>query len=168
MKRWLPFPAMSAALLLAWLLLNGSIEAAQLLLGGVLAITVPWLIRPLLPDDPPRLWRPDAALRLMRMAVIEIVRSGWTVCRLILFPPPKGVNARFIRIPLDLRNRYGLAVLSCLINITPGTVWVEVLPDTHELVLHVFDLHDAPWWIATIKQRYEQPLRDIFEGSGPS
>ena len=167
MKRWLPFPAMSVALLLAWLLLNRSVEAAQLLLGGALAIAVPWLIRPLLPHDRARLRRPGAAVRLLRTAVIEIVRSGFTVCRLIVFPSPKGVNARFIRIPLDLRSPYGLAMLSCLINITPGTVWVEVLADTNELVLHVFDLHDAQWWIANIKQRYEQPLRDIFEGGCP-
>ena len=54
-------------------------------------------------------------------------------------------------------------MLSCLINSTPGTVWVEILPDSHELSLHVFDLHDAQWWVNTIKQRYEQPLREIFE-----
>jgi multicomponent K+:H+ antiporter subunit E len=167
MKRWLRFPALSAALLVAWLLLNQSVEPAHLLLGAALAVVVPWLVQPLLPHDGPRLRNPGAAARLLRMAVVEIVRSAFTVCRLILAPPPGGVNARFIRIPLDLRDRNGLAVLSCLINITPGTVWVELLPDTHELVLHVFDLHDTQWWVATIKQRYEQPLKDIFEGSKP-
>lgn len=45
---------------------------------------------------------------------------------------------------------------------TPGTVWVEILPDRHELVLHVFDLHDGQWWIDAIKNRYEKPIIDIF------
>ena len=164
MKRWLPFPALSVTLLLAWLLLARSVEPVQLLLGGALAIAVPRFARPLLPGEPARPRRPAVAARLFRIAMVEIVRSAFNVCRLIVWPPLSGVNARFIRIPLELRNPYGLAVLSCLINITPGTVWVEVLADTHELVLHVFDLHDAQWWVATIKQRYEQPLRDIFEG----
>jgi multisubunit Na+/H+ antiporter MnhF subunit len=34
---------------------------------------------------------------------------------------------------------------------------VDLLPDGHELLLHVFDLHDEAWWIDTIKTRYEQP-----------
>ncbi|MBL4953526.1 Na+/H+ antiporter subunit E, partial [Neobacillus sp. YIM B02564] len=58
---------------------------------------------------------------------------------------------------------FGLALLSCLINSTPGTVWVEILPESHQLALHVLDLHDEQWWIDTIKSRYEQPLIEIFE-----
>ena len=55
-------------------------------------------------------------------------------------------------------------LLDLLINSTPGTVWVEILPEGHQLVLHVFDLHDEQWWIDTIKQRYERPLIEVFEG----
>jgi multicomponent K+:H+ antiporter subunit E len=42
-------------------------------------------------------------------------------------------------------------------------VWVEILPENHELLLHVFDLHDEQWWIDTIKTRYEQPIIEVFE-----
>ena len=164
MKRWLPFPVMSIVLLLMWLLVNQSVGLSHLLLGACLAIAVPLLVRPLQPPNYPALQRPLALMRLLRMAAAEIVRSAFTVSRLILFPRPGGVNARFLRIPLDMRSPYGLAALSCLINMTPGTVWVEILPGRHELVLHVFDLHDEQWWIDTIKQRYEKPLKDIFEG----
>jgi multicomponent K+:H+ antiporter subunit E len=164
MKSWLPFPGMSAMLLLTWLLLEQDVSVQQLLMGTFLAIAVPLLVRPLQPLSYPRLRRPLALIRLLRMAVAEIVRSCFSVSGLILFPRRGGVNARFMKIPLDLRSPYGLAVLSGLINLTPGTVWVEILPGRHELVLHVLDLHDERWWIDTIKQRYEQPLRDIFEG----
>jgi multicomponent K+:H+ antiporter subunit E len=41
------------------------------------------------------------------------------------------------------------------------------LPDRHVLALHVFDLHDEQWWVDTIKQRYERPLIEIFEGTQP-
>ncbi|WP_211242685.1 Na+/H+ antiporter subunit E, partial [Halopseudomonas bauzanensis] len=40
------------------------------------------------------------------------------------------LNSQFIRIPLDLRDPHGLAVLACIINSTPGTVWVEIIPGT--------------------------------------
>src|SRR5690606_27818865 len=99
---------------------------------------------------------------LLAGALVEIIRSCFNVSRIILFRA-KGLKSQFIRVPLDLQNPHGLALLSCLINSTPGTIWVEILAD-HELALHVFDLHDEQWWIDTIKTQYEQPLIEIFEG----
>jgi len=162
-SRLLPYPGISAALLVLWLLLNQSLEPAHLLLGACLGIAVPILTRNLQPLGYPRLAKPVAFARLMGMALAEIVRSCFNVSRIILFAKADRVNSQFIKIPLDMRDPYGLAMLSCLINTTPGTVWVEILEEKHELVLHVFDLHDAQWWIDTIKERYEKPLIEIFE-----
>ncbi len=163
MKRWLPFPLTSAGLWAMWLLLNQSTDALHLLLGAILAVTLPILTRSLQPLAEPRIKKPGALLRLLTMSSIEIVRSCFNVARIILFVRSKNARSGFVHIPLDLHNSYGLALLSCLINITPGTVWVEILPDKHELLLHVFDLHDECWWIDTIKTRYEKPLIEIFE-----
>jgi multicomponent K+:H+ antiporter subunit E len=164
MKTWLPSPFMSAVMFVFWLMLNLSVEPAHLVLGAVLGIVIPVLTAPLMePIGFPVLKRPIVLFRLLGMALIEIVRSCFNVGRIILFARPAGLNSQFIRIPLDLRNPYGLALLSCLINSTPGTVWAEILPQKHELVLHVFDLHDAQWWIDTIKTQYEKPLIEIFE-----
>ena len=150
-------------LFVLWLLLNQSLEPAHLLLGACLGMAIPLLTRALQPLGYPGLDRPLAFVRLMSMALVEIVRSGFNVSRIILFSRPQGLNSQFIRVPLDMRNPYGLAMLSCLINSTPGTVWVEILAGRNELALHVFDLHDEQWWINTIKTRYEKPLIEIFE-----
>jgi multicomponent K+:H+ antiporter subunit E len=163
MKRWLPSPLMSAILLLTWLLLNQSVSPGQILLGVALAIGLPLLGLSLQPYGYPRILRPLALFRLLSWALMEIIRSAFNVSRIILFGTKKGLNSQFIHIPLELRNPFGLALLSCLINSTPGTVWVELLDD-NVLVLHVFDLQDEQWWIDTIKSRYERPLIDIFEG----
>lgn len=163
MKRWLPFPMMSLVLLLFWLLLNQSLAASDLLLGIALGIVVPLLTKPLVPLGYPKLKRPLTLFRLLGMALVEIVRSCFNVSWLILSKKRDGLNSQFITVPLDIRNPYGLALLSCLINSTPGTVWVEILPDRYELALHVFDLHDEQWWVETIKTRYEKPLIEIFE-----
>lgn len=163
MKRWLPAPFMSLVLLLSWLVLNQSVALAQIVLGLFIAIVVPFLTRRLQPLGYPKPRKPLVLIRLLSMALVEIVRSCFVVGWLILSSKRDGLNAQFIRIPLDLRNPYGLALLSCLINSTPGTVWVEILPEKYELVLHVFDLHDEQWWIDTIKTQYEKPLIEIFE-----
>ena len=129
----------------------------------MLGIALPVMLRRLQPLGYPRLHAPVTLVRLLGMALVEIIRSCFSVCRIILFADYAAVKSAFIKVPLTIRDPYGLAVLSCLINMTPGTVWVEILPEHYELSLHVFDLHDEQWWIDTIKTRYERPLIDIFE-----
>ena len=167
MRRWLPSPLLSASLLLMWLMLNQTLEPAHWLLGGVLGVLAPLLSRPLQPHGHARIRRPLALFRLLWMAAIEIVRSCFNVTQIILLRRSADVNSQFIRVPLDLKSPHGLALLSCLINSTPGTVWVEIVPDSHELLLHVFDLHDEAWWVHTIKTRYEQPIIEVFETPEP-
>lgn len=168
MKRLLPRPFTTGALFLLWLLINQSLSPGNLFLALVLAVGIPLLTSPLQPLPDPRPVRPLVLFRLLSFALVEIIRSCFNVSRIILFVKPDKVKSQFMRIPLDLENPYGLAMLSCLINTTPGTVWVEILPGSRELALHVFDLHDEQWWVDTIKTRYEKPLIDIFEGGSPA
>ena len=167
MTRWLPYPFVSLALCVLWLLLNQTLYPGHILLGVLLGIAGPILTRHLNPLGYPRLRKPIVALRLLGFASVEVVRSCLNVSKVILFADYANLNSQFIRVPLDIRDPYGLAALSCLINMTPGTVWTELQPgadaDKQELVLHVFDLHDAAWWVDTIKTRYEQPLIQIFD-----
>jgi multicomponent K+:H+ antiporter subunit E len=69
----------------------------------------------------------------------------------------------FVAIPLDLRDRNGLAVLSCIVTSTPGTAWIEYAADSGILVIHVLDLVSEEEWVDLIKDRYESLLMDIFE-----
>ena len=166
MKRWLPYPFVTLALCGLWLLLNQTLYPGHILLGLVLGVAGPILTRHLNPLGYPRLRKPVVIVRLLGFAAVEVVRSCLNVSRVILFADYANLNSQFVRIPLTIRDPYGLAALSCLINMTPGTVWTEVQPEKHELVLHVFDLHDAAWWVETIQTRYEQPLIQIFETKG--
>lgn len=166
-EKWLPYPMTSVGLLMVWLLINQSVYLGHWLLGGALAIAIPLLLNRLQPMPPAKIHRPWVLFRLLSMALVEIIRSCFNVSRLILSLENDRLRSQFLLIPLDLRDRNGLALLSCLINTTPGTVWVEMLADRSELALHVFDLHDEQWWIDTIKKRYEGPLIEIFEGRTP-
>lgn len=166
MKRLIPFPLLTLTLLVTWLLLNQTVAFAHILLGLALGIAAPLFSRPLQPHGLPRLRRPVMLVKFIWMSLIEIIRSAFNVSYIILFARSDGVNSQFIHIPLELQSVHGLAILSCVINSTPGTVWVELVPESHELVLHVFDLHDEQWWIDTIKNVYEQPLIQLFDAPG--
>lgn len=165
MKKLLPRPLLSFVLLGIWLMLNQSLDLAHWLLGMLLAWAVPLWVQPLI-THPIRIHHPWVLIRLLGWSFVEIVRSALAVSSIILFRRSGKVHSEFIRIPLDMHDPHGLALLSCLINCTPGTVWVDIV-DNHQLLLHVFDLQDEAWWVNTIKSRYEQPLMEVFEGVRP-
>jgi multicomponent K+:H+ antiporter subunit E len=162
MRRWLPFPLLTAALLALWLLLTGSMAPGTVVLGGVLALGAG---RALTALDPPksRFRRPRAALRLALVVLAEIVRSNNAVARIILRPVARHRRSGFVRIPLDMRAPYGLAALACIITATPGTLWVEYDSADNTMLLHVLDLIDEEEWVRIIKDRYETRLMEIFE-----
>jgi multicomponent K+:H+ antiporter subunit E len=158
----LPYPLLSAALLVLWLLLNQSISVGHIVLGSVVAVLASWAMAALRPEKP-RIRRPGVALRLLGMVLLDILRSNLAVGRIIVRSREPGVNAGFMTIPLDLRSRHGLAVLAIIITSTPGTIWVEYDAARGTLLLHVLDLVDETVWIRTIKGRYERMLMEIFE-----
>ena len=156
---WLP---LAAALLLLWLILNDSLSPGQIVLGALLATTLSLLVAAMRPLRA-RLRRPVVALSLLGHVLVDIARSNLAVTGIILGPPERRAHSGFMRIPLDLHDPHGLAVLSIIVTATPGTVWSGLDPDSHTLTLHVLELHDEAYWIRTIKQRYERPLMEIFE-----
>jgi multicomponent K+:H+ antiporter subunit E len=95
--------------------------------------------------------------------ISDIIRSNIAVAQIILGPRRSDLTSGFVHIPLDLRNRYGLAILACIITSTPGTLWVGFNSNSGTLLIHVLDLVDESAWIELIKRRYERLLLEIFE-----
>jgi multicomponent K+:H+ antiporter subunit E len=162
MMRWVPYPILSLSLFAMWLLLNQSLTAGQLMLGAGFAFAGALALSAL---EPPRLRlrRPRAILTLLLLVLADIVRSNIAVSRIILGSRPSSQTSGFLDIPLELRAPYGLAVLAIIITSTPGTIWVHFDSAKGLLTIHVLDLIDEDAWIATIKQRYERRLMEIFE-----
>ncbi|RLJ40443.1 Na+/H+ antiporter subunit E [Acidovorax sp. 106] len=166
MKHWfhklLPAPLLSLALLGMWLLLNRSLSAGHVLLGGLLALAIPVLTAGLRPT-PVRIRRPGAVLRLLLTVMADTLQSNLAVVRLLLAPQRRRHPAGFVRIPLQLRDPNALAALAMIVCITPGTAWAELALDRSALLLHVLELDDAAAIAAHIQQHYERPLMEIFE-----
>ncbi len=163
MRRWLPYPLLSLSIFIMWLLLNQSLAASHLVVAVVLALGGGLMVVPLEPPKA-RLRHPRAMVKLALLVLQDIVRSNIAVARIITDPRRlPGEVSGFVRIPLDMRDPYGLAVLAFIITATPGTLWVDYDSPTGVLTIHVLDLIDENAWIETIKRRYERLLREIFE-----
>ena len=100
-------------------------------------------------------------LRLVGLVLADIVRSNVAVARIVL-GGRRSMTSGFVRIPIDLKNSYGLATLACIITATPGTLWVAFDEAGRMLTIHVLDLIDEEQWVRTIKGRYERLLLEIF------
>ena len=162
MRRILPYPILSLGLFVASILLSASVAPPSLALAVLLALLAP-IIMLALGVDRVRVKSPMAIVRLAIDVVGDIVRSNWAVSHIILGRRRHERKSGFIHIPLDLRDRYGLAVLAIIITSTPGTLWVEYESATGRLLLHVLDLVDEETWVRLIKDRYERRLMEIIE-----
>lgn len=160
----IPSPPLSIALLAVWLVLNQSVHPATVLFGALLAIVVPLITKGLRPATV-RMRHPRTALRLLGIALHDLVASALTVAHRLLVRRTQELRPSFVQVPLRLRDPNGLAVLSMLVTLAPGTAWGELSLDGSLLLLHVFDLADEAAFIAMVQQRYEKPLMEIFESS---
>ncbi len=156
-----PHPWLSLILLVTWLLLQNSLAPGQWLLGGALAVAIPWLVARVWPT-PVRLRHLWLLPRYLGWLLWDIVMANLKVAWLILTRPAAKLRPGFICMPLDLQDDHAIAVLAATISLTPGTLSVDVAPDRSQLLIHCLDLHDETAMIATLKQRYEAPLKEIF------
>ena len=159
MTRWLPHPIASGVVLLMWLLLAQSPSPGQITLGAFVAWLSGLALAPL-GTERLRFTSLRPVPRLAAMVAMDVVRSNLAVARIILFPRAR--KSGFVRLPLELSNVHGLAVLACIITATPGTIWVRLDRASGTLIVHVLDLTDEETWIDLIKTRYEAPLLEIF------
>ena len=160
MARLLPFPLLSLLLWLAWMLLNG-FSWGHALLGLVLALLLPLATRPFWPNVP-RLRNLPRLLRFLALVHWDIVVANLTVALLIL-RSPRRLRPAFVELPLALSDDFAITVLMSTISLTPGTVSADVSEDRTTLLIHVLDVDDPDALVAEIKQRYEGPIKEIFE-----
>lgn len=161
MRRLVPHPLLSSGVFVASILLSASLDPPAILLGVIMALAAPHIMRALR-VDPVRVKAPAAIGRLAVRVVLDILRSNLAVAQILVGRRADRVSG-FIHIPLELKDRYGLAVLSVIITSTPGTLWVEYDRARGRLLMHVLDLIDEETWVRTVKDRYERLLMEIFE-----
>ena len=169
---WLPRPILSFLLFVVWLLLNNSVAVGQLVLALILAIIIPLVTNPFRTQQP-FIIKPGLAIRHIFLVLYDIITANVQVALLILGPTKK-LTPGFVKVPLDLTHSMPITLLASTVSLTPGTVsaevypWREDVPEGGEpeerfLLIHVLNLTDEQALIETIKQRYEAPLKEIFQ-----
>lgn len=144
-----------------WLLLAEGLSAGQVLLGCLVAAGVIWLFPPLLPSlENIPLTRLPRLLLLLGYFLKELVVANVAVARVVL--NPAAAHPGIIAFPLTVRGPAAITWLANLITLTPGTISVEVAPDSSHLYIHALEAADEEAVLAA-PRRFEAMLRGVFE-----
>jgi len=137
-------------LILVWVLLWGTISAANILSGLAIALVITlWLPLPPVPVEG-RL-HPLPLLRLAVTVAYYLSASSVQVAALALKPGPPPLTA-VLRAHLAVKSDLVLALAVNIINLTPGTIVLEIDQARRMIYVHVLDVGSD----RTVKRFYRQ------------
>lgn len=161
MRRWLPHPLLTPILAAIWLLLNNSAAPGQVLLGLLLGWAIPRFTIAFWPESM-RVRRPAVLLRFAVAFLADVIVANLAVARLIL-AGPRRLRPVFVVVPLDITGDFAISLLANTVCLTPGTVSARLSQDRTHLLVHALDCDDPQALVASIKTRFEAPLKEILE-----
>jgi len=160
LRRIFPHPLLSFVLWVIWLLLNNTVAMGHVVLGGLLAIFIPWMTSSFWPEKI-ALKHPWLLIKYILVVVFEIMIANVVVAKLILGRSNK-LNPGFIQYQLQLESPVGIGLLANTISLTPGTVSCDLSADRRFLLIHSLHIDDVATIKADIHRKFERPLKDIF------
>ena len=160
-KDCMPHPLLTLALASLWLLLVNQLTTGHLVLGALLGWLNPFATSRFWPEQI-RIHHPLILLRYLVVFIYDIVRGSFHVAYLILLGPAK-LRPAFVYVPVALKTDLAISLLANTISLTPGTVSALLSADKRTLIVHTIDTDDPDALVVDIKQRYEVPLKQIFE-----
>lgn len=125
-----------------WLLLSGHYQPFHIGAGLACAAAVLWLARRMdvMDHEGHPIHLGAGVLRYWPWLAWEIVKSGWSVSRVIL-QPSLPIEPQVLRFRPSQRTDVGLTVHANSITLTPGTISIEVAPG--EFVVHALTRESA-------------------------
>src|SRR5215211_4066039 len=151
----------SILLALAWVALQGEVSLANLLVGyavgyAILALLVSGGVMP-----STLVTRTRHAVGLAAFFAWELLVANFRVAGDVL----RGhqIEPAVVAIPLDVTSDGEILLLSMLINITPGSVTIDLADDRRTLYVHVMHMTNADATRREIKTGFERRVKLLFE-----
>ena len=149
-------------LALAWAALQGDITPANLLVGygigyGILALLAKGGVMPSTLAS-----RTVHVVGLAGFFVWELLLANVRVAADVLRPRTQ-IRPAVVAIPLDVTTDGEILLLSMLINITPGSVTIDLSEDRRTLYVHVMHMASAEAARREIKEGFERRVKLVFQ-----
>ena len=152
----------SILLALAWAALQGDITLPNLLAGYVVGYVILALLAKGGVMRSTLVARTGHAIGLAGFFVWELLLANVRVAADVL-RPRTGIRPAVVAIPLDVTSDGEILLLSMLINITPGSVTIDLSEDRRTLYVHVMHMTSAEATRREIKEGFERRVKLVFE-----
>jgi multicomponent Na+:H+ antiporter subunit E len=143
-----------------WLLLNISNTVAGFTIGFVLGAIIIGFYAKLLDQDF-YLKRFFQFLKFLLVCLYELYVACFQVLILVL-SPKLNLKPGIIRMDVNLPTDFQLVFLASLINLTPGTLTLEVSSNKKTLYIHALHINDAEKIVKGIRKSFEEGIREIW------
>lgn len=151
----------SILLALAWAALQGEISLVNLAVGYLVGYAVLALLARggVMPSTLAS--QTMHALGLAAFFAWELLLANVRVAADVL--RPNRIEPAVVAIPLDVTSDGAILLLSMLINITPGSVTIDLSDDRKTLYVHVMHMKSADQTRREIKEGFERRVKPLFE-----
>jgi multicomponent Na+:H+ antiporter subunit E len=157
----------SILLAFAWAALQGEVTLTTLLVGYLLGYVILALLARggVLPSTLAS--RTKYAVQLAAFFIRELLVANVRVAIDVLRPQTI-IRPAVIGVPLDVTSDAEILLLSMLINITPGSVTIDLSDDRRTLYVHVMHMSSADESRREIKDGFERRVRLLFGNGEPA
>lgn len=107
-------------------------------------------------------WRAIHGLRLAGFFAWELLIANFRVAADVV--TGTGIEPAVVAVPLDVTSDGEILLLSMLINITPGSVTLDLSDDRRTLYVHVMHMRSADQTRREIKTGFERRVKRVFDG----
>ncbi len=105
-----------------------------------------------------------AALKYFIKFLWEMIKANFHVAFIVLHPRLP-IKPGIVKITTKLTKDSAITILTNSITLTPGTLTVDINPDSKEIYIHCIEVHSTSVQENTqqIGQRFEHILAEVFE-----
>jgi multicomponent Na+:H+ antiporter subunit E len=149
-------------LALAWSALQGELSLGNLVIGYVFGYLVLLsLVKGGVLDDTRYVGKVHLAFGLAGFFLWELVRANLRLA-LDVATPRYQMTPGILAVPLDVTREHEIVLLTILINLTPGSVTLDVSDDRKVMYVHVMYIDSPEKARTAIKQGFERRVLQLF------
>jgi len=149
-------------LALAWAALQGEFSLPSLVTGYVVGYFILLgLVRGHVLATSPYIGRIHRVLGLAAFFLWELVRANFRLA-VDVATPSYQMKPGIVAVPLDATRESEILLLAMLINLTPGSVALDVSPDRKVMYVHVMYIETPEAARAEIKNGFERRVLEVL------
>lgn len=126
-----------ASLLVFWIVISGTTNLQHIIVGIVLSLFTMWFWKNLSPRLPSVLSFREILLFIRTILILAgyVIKSNIDVAKILLFSDLKE-SSMFLELEPGIKSNWGKVFLATCITITPGTVTIDINPETGVFTVH--------------------------------